>query len=139
MHFPRRCASSLRTLPSVGARLSRGRAEKTSARSRSYNWFLNNAIRTESQLIVEGFVHFLNMLRNRVQVTVFRFLEVDVVSGLSEPHFAEGDLISRLQRSVPFDGLFGELLAVDTLGPEGEDLSRMLVSVPNLDKILATY
>lgn len=69
------------------------------------------------------------MLGNRVQQTAFRFLEVEVVGGLSEPHLAKRDLISRLQGSMPFHCLLSELLAVDTLGPKGKMLSRMFVSV----------
>ena len=120
-------------MPSVGARPSKDRAERTSAHNQSYNWFLNKGIRTESQLIVEGLVHFLDMFGDRVQETAFRLLEVEVVGRLSEPHLAERDLIGRFQRSVPFDCFFGEFLAVDTLGPEGEILSRMFVSVLDLD------
>lgn len=107
--------------------------ERTSAHNQSYNWFLNKGISTESQFIVEGLVHFLDVLGDRVQEAAFRLLEVEVVGGLSQPHLAKRDLIGRFQRSVPFDCLFGELFAVDTLGPEGEIISRMLVSVLDLD------
>lgn len=77
-------------------------------------------------------VHFLDVLGDRFQETAFRFLEVEIVGGLSEPHLAKRDLISRFQRSVSFDCFFGELFAVDALGPEGEIISRMLVSVLDL-------
>lgn len=79
------------------------------------------------------------MLGDGIQKTVFRFLEVDIVGRLSEPHLAQRYLIGRFQRSVPFDGLFCEFLAVDALGPEGEVVSRMLVSVLDLYDMKITY
>lgn len=133
--FRRRYASCLLISPSVGVQPSKDKAGMTSSHNQSYNWFLNRAILTESQLIIYSFVHFLNILGDRVQHTAFWFLEVEVVSRLSEPHLAKWDLVSGLQRSMCFNGLLCELLAVYAFWVEGEVLSSMHVCMFYLDLV----